>query len=319
MTSQPPHHAGRTGRVNLNQIAFSAKLDYVTIATPGRCALPALAGTVCWPRSANGSLVTIQDPTASDVVVLAEAVGNLRLHEIEVAVDLRPRPSRRGPEGTQIVQDIMVDLIASCLEPSEAAGALKQFRGYVRKGEHGPCTVGPFNRRLPLPTDQQLHGGRQDDVQVKAYFKRTDARRPLPEHLWVARLEVRLSGAGLASKGLDVVASLVDFQYRRKLTPLLRHVKGVRVGKKACKDKYVRSIRSYREREHQRQFDARGCGPFVKGSNPEQVPDVLLVRDKAVNARLGTALAHLERRLDREKNRALSAGTKCGRASPDAA
>ena len=67
----------------------------------------------------------------------------------------------------------MVDMFARGLEPSAGPDMAKGFRAiYRHRGGFG--TVRPFNRRLPLATDQQLHGGRGDAVQVKAYLKTRD-------------------------------------------------------------------------------------------------------------------------------------------------
>jgi hypothetical protein len=299
--------AGRNGQIDLAKVMFSASIDYVKVETPGRVALPPLDGSAKFSRQEHYRVLTVHDASGADVATLAGALGDVRIIELEVAVDVVPRPWVRGSERLQLLENTMLDLFASGLDPSEAQGMVNQFRAFYRRLEEG-YQIGPFNLRLPKPTDQQLHGGRQDDCQVKAYLKRTDQRKALHPDEWVSRVEVRLSGRGLTSRNVHVISDLLGFRFRKQLMPFFTHVKGTRRRKRVTKitGKLQQVSDQWHDRQDQDVFRRHGVGAFKDGGKVP--PDrVCLRRDVDVNNRIGQALTRLERQLRSEKIRAFPA------------
>jgi hypothetical protein len=279
-------------------VTLNAHIDFITVETPCRIPLPYFDGKLNWPKRECSECFTLNDPSERDLVVLARELGVLRIAEIEVFVDFKPRPKLRGAGGSRVIEALMVEVFASCLAPSRAAGVSDRFRAYYRHIEQGrhKGKVHPFNFKLPLPTDQQLHGGRCDGVQVKAYYKRTDNRRRLDERQHVARMEVAFRGAGPANNGLATCAELLDFRFRKELMPLFRHVQAAKVRRPKGVHPALNAVYVHVDREYARRFEKMGCGPFVVGGdvNPEKIQ---LVRHTEVNNRIGQALLRLERRI----------------------
>lgn len=281
--------------VPLEDLRFTAKIDYLTIETPGRCELPPLKGTVKWPRSAHGRRLTVHDATAADVASLCKTMGTAKLLELEIAVDVRPSKHLPQDKREQLLQAVMVDLFGRRLDP-QGAGMKRQFRAFYRRLPFG-FAIGPFNRRLPQPSDQQLHGGRHDEAQVKCYYKRRDQSLALPQDRHVARVEVRLSGDGLRTISLLSLADLLDFRFRKSLMPYFRHVRGVRRSqrKTAKGNKEMLALLAVAQRRlDQDAWAQAGAGAFLPGGTAEDRP-VKFCRDPRTNDRIGQALTRLER------------------------
>lgn len=305
MISKTPDMVGRTGSVDLADITFSAKIDFVTIKTDGRVALPELQGKPKWSRQNHYKSLTVHDATPEDLGVLQASIGNARVLELEVAVDLQPRPAVCGTDRVRLLEAVMVDLFASELDPSDAKGMRNQFRAFYRRsGNFGK--VHPFNLRLPRPTDQQLHGGRDDECQVKCYLKRTDQKSALAANDWRSRVEVRLSGQGLERRAVREIGDLFGFRFRKQLMPFFSHVKGSTrrrsLGKLA--KKWQEPINQLRDRLDRAVFERHGVGALKDYKVPAKA--VRLRRDTAVNNRIGQALTRLERQFRRQNIRAFS-------------
>jgi hypothetical protein len=291
-----PNTAQRKRFAQAKDVTLKAHVDFVTVETPCRITLPRFDGKLKWPKAECSACFTLHDPSERDLVVLAREFGDLRIAEIEVFVDFKPRPSLRGTAGSKVIETIMVDVFASCLAPSRAAGVSERFRAYYRHIEEGRGKVHPFNFKLPLPTDQQLNGGRCDGVQVKAYYKRTDNHRRLDERQHVARLEVAFRGLGPANNDLATCKELLGFRFRKQLMPLFRHVRAASVRRPKRAHPALNAVYDHVDREHANRFARMGCGPFVVGGdvNPEKVR---LLRHTEVNNRIGQALLRLEQRI----------------------
>ena len=251
-----------TSRIDLEALIFAAKIDFATFKSPGRLALPTLDGTVHWGRKDHFRSFTLHDPSPNDIAALTCLIGPLPLLEVEFAVDIRPDDSVPINAREGVLTTVMVDLFARCLDPRDGQAMLPHFRAFYRPGWAG---IGPFNLRLPLPSDQQLHGHKSDDAQVKCYLKYRDQGKPLPETKWVARVEARLTGQALITHGLLDVSDLNGFAYRKRLAPYFRHIAGVRpmvdqigtpMGAVLClaHDKFNADC-----------FDEIGVGAFLKG------------------------------------------------------
>jgi hypothetical protein len=313
LTTKASAAAGRTGRVNLGAVTFSASIDFVSIEVSGRTSLPALTGKPNFSRREHYRVLTVQQATAEDVVKLDGLFGCARLLELEVAVDVSPRPRMQGKERLQLLEDTVIDLFASELDPSRARGMRNQFRAFYRRLENG-YIIRPFNLKLPIPTDQQLHGGRDDDCQVKVYLKRTDQKKQLREADWVARVEVRLSGDGLESRNLSVIHDMFGFRFRKQLMPFFTHVRGSRRRKRVTKVQMPRNMRDgidrWRNSQDREVFKRHGVGALQ--GHKVLAKDVRLLRDTPVNNRVGQALLRLERQFRGRNIRAFSDGADDG-------
>jgi len=297
-------------RVPLKDLRFTAKIDYITIETPGRCELPHLNGLAKWPRSEHGRRLTVHDATATDVASLSKVLGSAKLLELEIAVDVKPSKHLPPDQRKQLLEAVMVDLFARKLDPSDGKAMKCQFRAFYRRlPVH--YAIGPYNRRLPQPTDQQLHGGRDDAAQVKSYLKQRDQSRALPQDKHVARVEVRLSGDGLHGLGLMSLADLLDFRFRKSLMPYFRHVSGVRrprrMGPKGNAEMLALFAPILR-RNDQFAWEQAGVGAFLPGGAAEDRP-VRFRRDSDTNDRIGQALTRLEKQFSAAKSGCFEATT----------
>jgi len=290
--------AAAFGPVDLSALVFSAKIDFVTIHTPGKMKLPKLSGKPKWPPEYHGRRLTIHDPSPADIRALAEVFGAARIVELEIANDVRPRMRIPPEDHTALMQGVMVDIFARGLEPSSGEGMSKEFRRFYRRLETG-YMLPPFNLRLPRATDQQLHGRRTDPVQVKVYWKRTDFKADLAEANYSARVEVRMGSEGLFAHDLLTLTDLGNFRFRKNLMPYFRHVRGTQrvVRSKRSGPNDMLTLLAAKQHEwDQTEFKRVGVGAFVKGGK-RAAGNVRLLRDTAINDRLGQALMRLERQL----------------------
>ena len=169
-----------------------------------------------------------------------------------------------------------------------------QFRAFYR--HIGPASfLRPFNRALPRATDQQLHGGRTDAAQVKAYFKTRDQGVLLAPHLQVARVEVRLGSEGLRGHKLVALTDMAGFGFRKRLMPYFRHVIGsIRPVRPASKSVSMLTLLDGKNHEYDlEEFQRSGVGAFLAGGK-RAGQKVRLLRDTSVNNRIGQALGRLE-------------------------
>jgi hypothetical protein len=283
-----------TGGIDLSLILFSAKIDYVTLETTGKCQLPRLNGKPKWVRSKHFKALTVQDPSPDDIEALRRVLGQAPILELEVAVDLRPRPIVLGDHRMAMLETIMVSLFAAGLDPSRGKCMNNQFRAFYRRLDRG-YIVRPFNMRLPIASDQQLHGLRVDDCQVKAYLKRTDHRVALDPKDYVARVEVRMCDAGLTFHRLAILDDLISFKFRSSLMAYFTHVKGTkrRHPRGVLPDQYLIPANQWRDKEDRLLMEKSGVGAFQNGGKGDR-DAVRLIRNSEVNDRIGQALHRLQ-------------------------
>lgn len=288
--------------VSLDAISVGAKIDYITIHTPGRTKLPPMDGRAIWSRKHHGKRLTVHDATAADIVALVAAFGNARLIELEVAIDIRPAKGTPPEQCDAIVKAVMVDIFARGLEPSAGGGMVPGFRAFYRRLDKG-YVVRPFNLGLPRATDQLLHGGRNDAAQVKSYWKRRDQGAPLPPDKQSARIEVRLGSEGLFGHDLPTLTDLNGFRFRKKLMPYFWHFRGTARLKPAspkARTPLMAVLSAKSDEYDQAAFKQAGVGAFGRGGKRAKSA-VRLLRNTPVNNRLGQALLRLERQFHKDK------------------
>ena len=288
--------------IDLKMLNFSAKIDYITIYTPRKVKLPAISGRQIWPRKYYGERLTVHDATSGDIDVLIGAFGAARICELEIAIDVRANKHVPASDCEGLLQAVMVNIFARGLEPSRGQGMPKGFRAFYRRLDQG-YMVRPFNRGLPRATDQLLHGGRQDAVQVKGYWKRRDQGVTLQSHEQVARVEVRLGSEGMFGLGLTSLTDLGDFRFRKNLMPYFSHVQGTtRVirGRNGKPNQILDLLLAKQHEFDDAHWNKVGVGAFLKGGNREH-GSVRFTRNTPVNNRIGQALTRMERQFRKTK------------------
>lgn len=284
--------------LDLKNLIFTARIDFVTIATHGRIPLPPIDGTVKWPRDYNGSRLTIHDMSPTDLCLLQDVLGDAPILELEVAVDLRPRPGVPAEARLPMLRAVMVNLFAKQLHPKGDLRRPERLRAFYRRLEHGYRLM-PFNKAQPSATDQQLRGHRNDDEQVKAYLKTIDQRVALSPDRYVARVETRLSGNGLQRRGLLTLQDLDGFKFRRWLTPLFKHVDGVeprRRSKPPANPELAGLLDQWQAKHDRTHWDQAGAGAFTsRGNRGARMARMRFTANTPVNDRIGQALWRLEK------------------------
>lgn len=281
--------------VDLKMLNFNAKIDYITIHTSGKTKLPALAGKPIWPRRHHGERLTVHDATSADIDALVRRFGSALIYELEIAIDLRAGRHVPAADCENLLKTVMVDLFARGLEPSRGQGLAKGFRAFYRRLEHG-YMVRPFNKGLPRATDQQLHGGRHDAVQVKGYLKRRDQGVALQPQKQVARIEARLGSVGLLGLDLTTLTDLSNFRFRKSLMPYFTHTHGTKrvVRGRNGKPNPLLDLMVAKQHEYDNEHWNRvGIGAFLNGGNREH-RNIRFTRNTPVNNRIGQALTRLE-------------------------
>lgn len=276
------------------KLLYSAKFDYVTLQTNGKVKLPALSGSAKWSARSHYRMVTIHDATPDDLVTLRRELGDLRIYELEIAVDIRILAMGNN-SSSQALESLMVHQIAKQLDPSHAPGMKGCARTFYRRLD-GRYIVQPFNKRLPRATDQQLHGWRGDAVQVKSYLKRRDLGAALDANQHSARIEVRLGLTGLDLHAIATLSDLLNFPIRRRLMPYFRHVSGVVASAsrgKAPSSQLLAVMRAKTLEYDREDFDKVGVGAFLAGG-ARSSSNSRLARNIGVNDRIGQALHRLQ-------------------------
>lgn len=276
----------------LNQLIFSAKIDFLRLATPGKLALPSLSGKPLWARKEACRWLTVHDPSPEDVKALVRLYPSLWVQSMEVAVDVFPKPSVSLAHWNAYLEAVMLGMFAKGLDPRYRGGR-QHFRGAAwKRGEKAR----PFNKRLPNPHHQLVYGRRDESWQTKAYFKQADMGAMLPERWRVARVEVALKLDQLDKHGIHEVSDLVGFRFRRELMPYFHHVRAIepriRSRRKPLPPLLDALTRKQSELLHD-EFTKVGIGCALHGGRYGTV--ATRVRpDTAVNNRIGQALHRLQ-------------------------
>ncbi len=284
---------------DFDDFEVGAKIDFVTIATPSKCRLPALDGTPKWSRKEHYKRLSIHDASPGDVHILRNALCNPEILELEVAVDCRPKTARNADEHATLMKRLYRELLAG-LQPYGAPLLSREVMGVFNPFKRG---IEPCDMRLPRTTYQAVWGHRTNPAQVKLYVKGIDQGRGLEWHEQVVRMEVRLSGAGLAANGLTDLSNLFNFKFRKHLMPYFRIVYGCRRRQRGIEHEpeVMKVVRARRERIDAETWSTLGARGFRHDTG------VVMKRQTAANNRIGQALGRLELRHKKAKFALLSA------------
>lgn len=284
--------AGHVTPVDFNAFELSAKIDFVTFETPGRFDLPDIDGKAKWPAQEHGTVLTVHDPSPSDIVKLAARVAEARIVKLEVAVDARPKSAANDTESSEALERLFFQLVAG-LAPSGPAVNKKpnRFMAWFDPRKRRPL---PFNKRRPEVVTTIYWGHRDDPAQVKLYVKRTDQRKHLPWQRWVTRVEVTLAETGLAKHGLERLGDLIGFRYRKELSAYFRLGIGVdrRRTRKQRRVPVAAVLRSVRAKGDRKIWMKVGAPAFLRETG------FSFRRHKHANAKVGDALARLAKRMN---------------------
>lgn len=287
-----------TSPLELTNFKFTAGIDYLTLTGLEKRELPPLSGKAKWPPSAPGRL-TVQEPSAADVWILADLFASAALYEVEICIDVRTAKRLTAEQQDELLQRFKADYVAKRLKPTFVDGTNSGFRGaydsYVKK----PL---PYNHRVPAAHQQLLNGHRNDGAQVKCYYKTTDNRQALPLNKQCVRIEIRLGMGGLDHHGLVTLSDLLSFKLRAALMPYFTHVCGSRRPKvrKSSRAPLLGILNARQDATDRPHWERVGVGAFLPGGKREK-PRLIFKRDTALNNRIGQALGRLERSFAVEK------------------
>ena len=297
----------------VDDLLFRAKLDYVKFTNGGiKIRLPALSGSHEWTRRIRSSPdweLTIHDPTAADLRIIAREYENPKIMALEVAVDLAPKAVL--DEATHRLQlEAQYLAVAARFRPEDKALWDYGQRGAVNAPRMKPQ---PLERRFARPDEEVLYGHRGGFMQSKLYLKTLDQGAILPQSEQRVRMEITLRRWACVQFGLNEARDLFGYPYRAKFTTNFRIVDRPE----------VRAVRGLSDRDFEkrttrmlRAWKTAGVGKFAVGDLPRD--DVLdhavakiktraraqlpadqyrLVRDQQANAKIGAALTGLQRRM----------------------
>lgn len=296
-----------------DMLRFSAKLDYVTVTNRGsKVPIPALTGSTEWTRRTRHQPdwhLTIHDPTPADLRAVTEAYENPVVMAVEVAVDLAPKTQHEPAEHARVLETVFA-AVAARFRPEDKAlwdyGQRGAVSGRGKKPE-------PLERRFARPNEEVVYGHRGDFMQAKLYLKTLDHGALLPMHEQAVRMEITLRRWACMAFGLSNLSDLFGYGYRSKLTTQFRIIDRPE----------VRQVRGLTEKElakrtqrMNRAWQTAGVGKFAVGDTPRadalekdiarvrararaQLPadQFKLLRDQQANAKIGTALMGLQRRM----------------------
>ncbi|NMM80881.1 hypothetical protein B2J86_08070 [Acidovorax sp. SRB_14] len=290
MTARPP--------LDLSDFRFTASIDYVTLKGLTKELLPSLEGKAKWPRRSPGKL-TVHDATAADIQSLAEIFPLALIDELEVSVDIRTAQPLKAEVQHEALKAFKAEFVAKRLMPTFIDGTNSGFRGAY---DHVLNRTIPYNYRVPTAFQQLLNGHRNDGVQVKCYFKRSDQRKALPVDQHCIRVEVRMNMVGLNHHSLVTVRDLIGFKFRKELMAYFTHVCGSRLRRvrKTRRTPLLDVLHSKLNELDLPHWERIGVGAFLPGGK-RQKPNLVFKRDIALNDRIGQALGRLERSFAVEK------------------
>jgi hypothetical protein len=300
----------------VDDLAFSAKIDYITLGPyPAKTKLPALVGSVeDVPPSRNTGRrrwLTVHDPVRDDIIALDSVLGLALVVGLEIAVDLRPTSIADPDRAKRLLVQTFLS-IAARFRPEDQAlwdhskrGAVKQRGGNVE----------PLERRQARLGEEVIYGGRHEDMQAKLYLKTLDHGAELPLAEQSVRMEITLRRWACKVSGIDHVADLLGYPFRKKFTTHFRVIDRPELRAATKLDPVEREKRTKRMLKA---WSKAGVGKFAVGDRPREdklIPAVKrvkareraqlpadhykLIRDQRANAKIGAALMTLQRRMAR--------------------
>lgn len=300
----------------VDDLAFSAKIDYLTLGPyPAKTKLPDLVGSieVVPPNRNTGRRrwLTVHDPVRDDIIALDSVLGLALVVGLEIAVDLRPKGVNDPERAKWLLEQTFLSMAAR-FRPEDQAFWDHSKRGAV-KNRGG--NVEPLERRQARLGEEVIYGGRHEDMQAKLYLKTLDhgAELPLAEHS--VRMEITLSRWACKVSGIDHLADLLGYPYRKKFTTHFRVIDRPELRAAAKLDPAERERRAKRMMrawsnagvgkfavgDRLREDDLIQAGKRVKARARAQLPhdQYKLIRDQRANAKVGVALMNLQRRMAR--------------------
>lgn len=253
---------------------------------------------------------TIHDPSRRDIERLVDNLCDPSMVELEIAVDLKPKVAPSDPSwyGTMLNT---YDALASRLRPEDRA-----LWGYGKRGavEGKGMPVRPLEGGRPKSPQEIIYGSRYSFAQARMYWKTLDQGRLLDEADQVIRMEVTLKNFAHESLApMPTLSYLIGYPYRSIFTQHFRIIERPEVRKLPGLDA---AEKARREARMTRAWNKAGVAKFaihpvlpedtllndlkeIRRRQRAQLPhaEYKLIRDQAANAKIGSALTNLERRL----------------------
>lgn len=276
------HHDIPWGRLRLRPHIDAFSLD---LGLDRRPRVDDLGTCAKWNLVDGQSLLTIQDPSVSNISWLRRHAPDAKLAYLEVAIDLFPPAGASEAERAALLDETFLGL-ALRLDPIPAFlhGGPQTMRGYVRRGGDLPK---PFDKVLPPQGSQLLYGHKSDPMQVVVYVKKVDQQRAIDSSRHCVRVELRLHRGMLKHHQLDAVGDLLGFDYRDAFGPMFRLIRGITPRAAAApKNTLRRTISLW---QAQNTWNGAGAGGTRKLDAHQQRK----LRDSRANKRFGDALAQL--------------------------
>lgn len=298
-----------------DRLKFAAKIDFVTVVIGRNPPMPpTFDGTPELIRPKKGAVLwelTVHDPSRNDLERIVNVYDNPMVMGIEIAVDLAPKDST-GAASRQALLIETFKAVAGRFRPEDQA-----LWGYGSRGGVSAKNglVQPLERRQAQTSEQIIYGNKRGFMQAKLYLKTRDQNADLPLEEHVVRMELSMRrGACMDERlGLDRAQDLLDYAYRATFTKHFRIIKApaLRNTRRLTPEEIAR-----REKRMLRAWATAGVAKFPVGDDlPEdtchndermiakrqwaQLPHgyYKLLRDQVANAKIGSALMNLQRRM----------------------
>ena len=255
--------------------------------------------------------MTIHDPVRDDVVALTSVMDAALVMGLEIAVDLFVKPGLDAKQARATLERTFL-AVAARFRPEDQALWDHSSRGALSKRGDKPS---PLERRLARLGEEVIYGGKGDFMQAKLYLKTLDQGAELPASEHCVRMEVTLRRWACSEFGINHVSDLIAFPFRSKFATHFRIIShpALRAATKLDPAERVR-----RTKRMVRAWSNAGVGKFAIGDRPRQdalqtahqrvkararaqlgADEFKLVRDLLANAKIGSALMNLQRRMSR--------------------
>lgn len=298
-----------------DRLKFAAKIDYVTVPVGRKPGVPPLfdgTAKLIKPKFRDGMwMLTLHDPTRMDIVRMVETYDNPMVMELEVAVDLSPKDSLTTEDRSALLEETFKAVVGR-LRPEDATLWSYGSRGGVNAVG---SPVMPLERRQAHPGEQVIYGNRGSFMQAKLYLKTTDQGADLPPSEHVVRMEVRLRrGACMDERlALDRLQDLLGYEYRATFTkhfriilePALRNPGRLSAEESRKREKKMLTawatagVAKFPADDDQREDTTILDLNMIQRRRRTQLPlgHYKLMRDQVANAKIGSALMNLQRRM----------------------
>jgi hypothetical protein len=254
-------------------------------------------------------MLTIHDPVREDIVALSSALNSVLVMGLEVAVDLRPKVCTDSLRSRQILEQAFL-AVAARFRPEDKAlwdhstrGAIDRRNGSIR----------PLERQMARVGEEVIYGGRGEFMQAKLYLKTLDQGAELPTEEHCVRMEITLSRWGCKEFEIDNLNDLIGYRFRSKFATHFRIIDRPEL---RAATKLAPAERALRTKRMVRAWSTAGVGKFAVGDRPREdslleakkrttararaqlsLKTYKLVRDQRANAKIGSALMGLQRRM----------------------